>query len=248
MNSKKGGGKFEVPKIPEKSTLKIPSITKNPRKNNIKIYKYQPQRYTSTLKISSIEPISYSNYELLNLYIRNNNANKNRLNSTINKVTKNYNDLKTQNNNLILDSRIGYIFKLNTNYGNFDQTFYISEGIGFRNSNKETILHIFQRQILAPYYGIFNNQLIKYFSSFYETRNILSKKYLRFWHFYLTFKLILKNIEDQKPLNLKYFEILFITISTMFNKPEELLVSIRFRRGNSMWKRLGIEDLITNME
>ena len=70
MNSKKGGGKFEVPKIPEKSTLKIPSITKNPRKNNIKIYKYQPQRYTSTLKISSIEPISYSNYELLNLYIK----------------------------------------------------------------------------------------------------------------------------------------------------------------------------------
>ena len=71
---------------------------------------------------------------------------------------------------------------------------------------------------------------------------------VRFWHFYLTFKLILKNIEDQKPLNLKYFEILFLTISTMFNKPEELFTSIKFTRGNSIWRRLEIEDLISNIE
>jgi hypothetical protein len=251
MNTKKGGGLFKVPEIPESKSSKIPIVTKNTRKNQdllLKSYKFKAQKPTLKFNIPSLEPINYSNYELLNLYIRNNNANKNRLNSTIRKITKNYNDLKTQNNTLIFDSRIGYIFKLNTNYCNFDQTFYISEGIGNRNNNKETILHIFQRQILAPYYGIFNNRLIKYISSFYESRYKISKNYLRFWHFYLTFKLILKNIEDQKPLNVKYFEILFITISTMFNKPEELLVSIRFGKGNSMWKRLEIENLIVNMD
>ena len=186
MNTKKGGGLFKVPEIPEPKSLKNPIVKKkiiNKQDLLLKSNKYEAKKPTLTFNIPSLEAINYSNYELLNLYIRNNNANKNKLNSTIRKITKNYNDLKTQNNSLILNSRIGYIFKLETHYGNFDQTFYISEGIGNRISNKETILHIFQRQILAPYYGIFNNRLIKYISPFYQTKYNISKNYLRFWHF-----------------------------------------------------------------
>lgn len=261
LNKIKGGGKE---KTPSKSRFSAPRIKTDLKQTN-QTYENRKLRLGMTLRAPNPQQQkvhNINNQELYALYDKIKTPY-----SDTNEEQRNYKKIngvaKFLDNQYIKMAGLynyhgRFILNINIQYNSltsYNQGFYVVSGIGSRLSKKEEVMHMFQRYIIAPYYGIVGDQFIKYSTPFFKVvggQIYLTPRHLRFWHVYLFMNTLLRVTKQIAVQYIVELEVIYKTIKQMFNKPEELLKSIQtqIRGYRSLWKRIncpGLVDIITNI-
>ena len=227
-SKKKGGGRFRAPRIPGNNrnrTTHKKSITKS-RNNNIVRKVTDPEIY----RLYSIEDVNRINLNHI-------------IDSLMKRLEIEYGLIDNKRNSRHLRN-----MQLTVGGNTINKGFYITSGTGFRDNNKTTLLHILQRFTLVPYYGTVRGQLIKAMTPAYVQipgGKQLSPRYLRYWHFYIMYSLLIYYERYLNNTTFIKFEIIYKSISELFNCPEELYVSVNYSIHGfpSIWERCNIPDL-----